>query len=363
MVEKNGDCGLSIFSCQRACLARIIMGCGRLPQGVVTLALVLSVLPLMGQKFRFVPFQNPSLEGSPSRSLTPMHWFHCGAEGESPPDTQPSFFGHQPPAAHGRTYVGMVARENGTRESIGQQLDQRLEAGHCYEGGLYVARSDEYESASQLHSDTIKSYTTPLRLELYGGLTFCDDLELLAASPTVRSTDWHWYSFWIRAKNPLRTIVFQSGYDKDSSSYYNGNLLIDNIAPLVEVDCQTKTPFVEVDTILSPVIIEDWAEFLSGKGDKIMADKTLFVDAKGHYHYENVAIYKLLKALEADTSKKIVILIRSKVRRKQKLQLQERLRRLFYYHPSVIVRVSKRGMSRVKWVHKGADFELGIDRR
>jgi len=87
-----------------------------------------STLPVLALSIACVaqqplPFQNPSFEDQPDFGKPPVGWFYCGNFGETPPDIHPGgFYGVETLPKDGQTYVGMVVRDNGTEEQLGQRL-------------------------------------------------------------------------------------------------------------------------------------------------------------------------------------------------------------------------------------------------
>jgi hypothetical protein len=73
---------------------------------------------------------NPSFEGSPGAGgeavKLPDGWYDCGFPGESPPDVHPKegggAFQVTKEAFHGKTYLGLVVRDNDTWEMVSQRL-------------------------------------------------------------------------------------------------------------------------------------------------------------------------------------------------------------------------------------------------
>ncbi|NUO03060.1 MAG: hypothetical protein HUU01_20820, partial [Saprospiraceae bacterium] len=97
-----------------------------------------------------LPFLNPSFEDQPDFGKPPSGWFFCGNSGETPPDIHPGgFYGVTAAPKDGRTYVGMVMRDNGTEEQLGQRLAAPLAPGQCYAFRIFAARSDQYASFSR----------------------------------------------------------------------------------------------------------------------------------------------------------------------------------------------------------------------
>ena len=93
-------------------------------------------LPLFGQD-EPIALTNPSFEGTAAEGSVngnlPNGWYDCGFPGETVPDIHPKegpgAFQVTREAFHGRTYIGMVVRENETWEMISQRLSGALQAG------------------------------------------------------------------------------------------------------------------------------------------------------------------------------------------------------------------------------------------
>ena len=91
-----------------------------------------------------IPLRNPSFEGIPKCCEAPKGWHDCGIEGESPTDVQPGSFQVKMEANEGNTYLGMVARDNGTVEAVGCRLLGELKANETYRFSIWLAHSPEY---------------------------------------------------------------------------------------------------------------------------------------------------------------------------------------------------------------------------
>ena len=154
------------------------------------LFLSLFSLGVFAQKSESISLRNPSFEDFYRAGHPPRGWFDCGASGETPPDIhpgEPPLFGVRTLPADGNTYLGMVVRDNDTKESIGQQLSSPLLAGHTYRFSIQLTQSEWYISRSRM-TNKETNYTTPVVLRIYGGQSLCDRQELLAESPPIEST-------------------------------------------------------------------------------------------------------------------------------------------------------------------------------
>ncbi|WP_235297264.1 OmpA family protein [Portibacter marinus] len=202
--------------------------------------------------------KNPSFEGVPRAGATSYEgisaagWIDCGGirfPDETPPDIHPgNFFRVKKAPQDGKTYIGLVARDNESWESVSQLLSEPMKANQCYEFDLYMARSDNYVNRmfdiETFSSDEIKSQSEALVLRVYGGLRPCEKKQLLAESELVSNTDWKNFKFNFEANSNLYYITFEAFYKTPVLLPYNGNLLIDNISPIRQIACPGEEPII-----------------------------------------------------------------------------------------------------------------------
>lgn len=195
---------------------------------------------------------NPSFEDFPSQGKQPRGWEDCGFPGETPPDVQPSgnpynsYFEVSKAAFEGATYLGMVVRDNDTWEMVSQRLSGPIKGGQCYEFSLYLCRSELYVSQSRVTYQNT-NYTTPAKLRIWGGASFCNKKELLAETSAIINTRWLKFDFKFKPKETHNYIVLEAFYNTPVLFPYNGNVLVDNASPIVPVPCE--------DEILEPVVL------------------------------------------------------------------------------------------------------------
>ncbi|MDX1667707.1 MAG: hypothetical protein R3350_10770, partial [Saprospiraceae bacterium] len=197
-----------------------------------------SIAAVFGQETGVIPLLNPSLEGDIGHSKMPPGWYYCGPAGETPPDIHPNdFFGVELQPRHGRTFLGMVVRDNQTWESIGQQLARPLQKDNCYYLQICAARSDSYVSYSR-STGLPTNFNNKVRLRIWGGAGFGQKTELLAETPPVDSTQWRRFELRLRPRHEdLSHLIVEAYYAEDFSTYYSGNVLIDHLSPLVPENC------------------------------------------------------------------------------------------------------------------------------
>lgn len=205
-------------------------------------------LPVNGDDEQPIMLDNPSFNGFPKLSHTPVGWYDCGFPGESQVDVHPvpaSEFQVDKTAYEGQSYLGMVVRENETWEAIGQRLNSPLIGGNCYEFSIHLARSATYLSALSSKGLDIASaapkkinFATPIKLRIWGGNGYCGKAELLAESSLVINTRWLEFNFRFEPKQSYSYITFEAFYQTPCPFPYNGNILLDNAQPIVPVPCE-----------------------------------------------------------------------------------------------------------------------------
>ena len=183
---------------------------------------------------------NPSFEDAvPRVGAAPRYWQDCGFAGESAVDIQPApqrEFNVVKPPQDGRTYLGMVTRDNDTYERVSQRLSAPMQAGQCYELRIQLARSEFYLSKSRL-TDQDANYVNPVKLRIRGGYDVCDLGQIVAESPLVENWVWKEYRIKLEPQQDYSHIVLEAFYKQPILFPYNGNVLLDNASALVPVAC------------------------------------------------------------------------------------------------------------------------------
>lgn len=159
--------------------------------------------------------KNGFFEGEPQDATVPSGWHIC-APG-STPDILPGPWGVFLEPSEGETYIGMITREDGSYESIGQRLSEPLQPGQCYELKVDLAYSRIYAG-----------YKGSLRLRIWGGLSRCGQDLLLFESPEIDHGDWRTYTAKFTADAALQYIVIEA-YSPAGGKKHTGNILIDKL--------------------------------------------------------------------------------------------------------------------------------------
>ncbi|MBN8681196.1 MAG: hypothetical protein J0L99_01020 [Chitinophagales bacterium] len=187
-------------------------------------SIFLFCLPLMAWQLApadYIPFRNASFEGKPKQSAAPADW-NWQSKG-STADIMPGAWGVQCTPKAGKTCLGLVTREDGTVEDIGQQLDKPLKGGICYKFSIHLAHVEKYAG-----------YNMPVRLRVWGGNGHKS--QLLAASGLVNHKEWRQYNFQFVPDSDLNTIIFEAYYAPGVTFRYKGNILLDECSPIERCD-------------------------------------------------------------------------------------------------------------------------------
>jgi len=171
--------------------------------------------PLVGQ----ITLNNGSFEGEPQDAIVPMGWQGC--EQGSTPDILPGSWGVYNEPSDGDTYMGLITREDGSWESVGQKLSKAIEKGDCYQFGMDLS-----------HSKTYANYNKPIKIKIWGGTKSCSKDILLGASKAISHTAWKRYFFRLEPTTDIQYIIIEAQIMDGLYFSYNGNILLDNISVL-----------------------------------------------------------------------------------------------------------------------------------
>ncbi len=193
-----------------------------------------------------IQIYNSSFEDFARCCQPPTGWMDCGFQGETPPDVQPAGgFSVNRPAQDGRTYMGMVTRENDTWESVQQKLEHPLEKNSCYSFSIHLCRSAVYMSGTKT-SQELESFTKPIKLRIWGGSGACTKRELLGESELISNTEWKKFDFKFEPNSTVSYIILEAFYKTPTLLPYNGNILIDNASDIVLIPCKEEQNIAKV---------------------------------------------------------------------------------------------------------------------
>lgn len=197
--------------------------------------------------------KNPSFEDRPhfgglNNNATIKGWYDCGGinfPNATPPDIHQganrdtAYWDNTVATCHGKTYLGMVVRDNESWESVSQRLAFPLKSTKCYSFSIYLARSDTYNSQTMgaTRPGAMASFTEPAVLRVWGGNGYCGTTQLLGESLPIDHSEWREYVFQIEPEVDLKVITLEAFYKTPVLFPYNGHILLDNASKFDIVAC------------------------------------------------------------------------------------------------------------------------------
>lgn len=200
-----------------------------------------------------IKLNNPSFEDTPRKGgvkLSIKGWNDCGIinfPNESPPDIHPMNYWKVKNEPHdGKTYLGLVVRDNETWEAVSQQLPTTgpIVGGNCYQLSVAVRQAEKYVSGSRLHSvhsenrSQTYNYITPVVVRIWGGNGYCNTKELLATSDPVTNSEWLTINLELTPTEDCEFITIEAFYKLPVVVPYNGHVLIDNLSDIIQIECK-----------------------------------------------------------------------------------------------------------------------------
>ncbi|MFT4665431.1 MAG: hypothetical protein ACI8YQ_002562 [Polaribacter sp.] len=176
-----------------------------------------------GLTYGQIVLDNASFEGDPEDATMPASWQPC-AKGTTP-DILPGPWNVRLKASEGNTYLGLITREDGTWESIGQRTSTTVKGGECYTFSLMLANSKKYAG-----------YNKAIKLRIWGGQTACGKEVLLGESKYINHTDWKRYEFKFLPDVDINYIIFEAQHMDGIYFHYRGNILIDDCSTIDQCD-------------------------------------------------------------------------------------------------------------------------------
>lgn len=178
--------------------------------------------PAIGQYFA-----NPSFEGDPGLSVSPPSWHPFDIY--STPDTEPIKCDNFT-ASDGSTYLTLITRGSAhpipnSVENAMTPLLESLEAGKYYKLSIDLASREEVGHFNW--EQGFISYSSPVKLKIFGSESVLDKGELLTESMAITNHTWDRYSLILFPQSTISYLLVEAGMAKDVDGM--GNLLLDRI--------------------------------------------------------------------------------------------------------------------------------------
>lgn len=182
----------------------------------------ISFLLIGGNSEAQINLNNASFEGIPADASMPAGWF--SASDGTTPDILPGYWGVYEEPNDGETYVGLITRQDGSFESISQRLVSPLQKQSCYNFAIRLA-----------HSKTYSGYNKELYLRIWITDTKNKRQQLIYQSEKVDNEEWQTINIDFVPKKDMHYIILEA-YISDNRVSHKGNILIDNISPILICD-------------------------------------------------------------------------------------------------------------------------------
>ncbi|MCF8237190.1 MAG: hypothetical protein K9I85_03475 [Saprospiraceae bacterium] len=174
-----------------------------------------SLVALFGQRKGLI--SNSGFEASFSTTFSMPDWRPWG--NGSTPDIQPGQWSVDLRPIQGNTYLGLINREDGTREAVLQHLQTPLEAGKCYYFTIALARDADYAG-----------FGLPLSLQVKGLSDVNRKGIALARSPLIDHQTWRIYTLEFTSDLPITDLILEAAPGPGVLMHYRGNLLVDALS-------------------------------------------------------------------------------------------------------------------------------------
>ncbi len=180
---------------------------------LTTILLFLGILSIDAQ----IVLNNGSFEDTPADATMPSGWWYV--DSGTTPDILPGYWGVYSDASEGDTFIGLITRENGTFESIGQRLSKTLVAGTCYQFTIDLAHSTGYVG-----------YNEPIKVRIYVGSNRKSKDQLIYESDVIDNVEWETLNVEFNLEKNYRYFIIEVHSPKGPN--IGGNVLIDNITTI-----------------------------------------------------------------------------------------------------------------------------------
>lgn len=159
---------------------------------------------------------NPGFEDEPADATTPMGWLAC--EPGTTPDIFPGVYGNYKESSEGETYVGIITRQDGSNESIGQRLSSKLKKATCYSFQLDLSRIEDYVG-----------YNESLKLRIWLGNKKCSKDQMVYESDFIENEDWETHTVQFSTIKNAKYIILEAYHPELG---IKGHILIDNMSEI-----------------------------------------------------------------------------------------------------------------------------------
>lgn len=166
---------------------------------------------------------NGGFEGPDGIGKLPEHW-SAGCGVMNTPDTQPGWWNVENDPAERKSFINLLFKEDGTAESVYQELSSPLDSGACFLLQISLAQACQ-DSLSGLDPYDLNH---PGDLQIRGSESYdCTTGQVLAEFIQVSNCKWKNYYAVFQTHQTIRYIYLE--FSKGSSPFNNGSVLVDQL--------------------------------------------------------------------------------------------------------------------------------------
>lgn len=172
-------------------------------------------LPLAGQGI--ASLNNKGFEAPYQSGFNMPHW--AVLKTNDTPDIQPGNWEVVKKPFEGRSFIGLIIREDGSKEGVYQELTQPLKGGQCYYMSLALAKDSIYAG-----------FNLPIALRISGRKGLHGKIFELGMSPLITHTHWQVYTLEFTPPSDIDHFILQASPGPGIAQPYRGNILLDAIS-------------------------------------------------------------------------------------------------------------------------------------
>ena len=217
------------------------------PKKPASFTILVWILLLFSQQtFADSYITNGGFEGPDGVELVPPEWV-AGCGYMNSPDTQPGWYNNYLRPHGGKSYIDLLYKNDGSHESVYQELRKPIPQGGCYLISIHLAKFCQ----DSLYGLDPFGLNHPGQLIIRGSETYsCEGGQVLAVFDQVDNCLWKEYIAIFKADITINYIYLE--FAKGTSEFGNGSILIDDFSLDVTTplpDQLIEVPFNDTTTI------------------------------------------------------------------------------------------------------------------
>lgn len=146
--------------------------------------------------------------------------------------------------ADGENYLVLTVSDENIWQTFSQSTSSIFEKGKCYSFTAALASTKSLRQWNSItNSYALQKDPEPILLRVYLGKRRCDMGQLIGFTHLLSNQQWQDFQFNFEPDDFYSTVTFEVYYQAATINYYNGNILIDHLSPIVQIDCEHANYF------------------------------------------------------------------------------------------------------------------------